>query len=342
VKKILNAIGVLSGVVILVFLLFQFLGDPEKMIAGQSTDKKTIENIRKDLYLDQPKWKQFILYLNDLSPLSLHAQSEIKKKNLSGFFWGDEFKFAVKLPYLGKSYQSKKEVGAIFAEALPGTLMLAAAAILIATLAGIFLGIIAAVKKDTWMDFSALFTSILGISAPSFFVALLFSWLFGFMLSDYTGLQMTGSWFEYDPETGAKVLTLKNIILPAITLGIRPLAVIAQLTRSAMLDVLQQDYIRTAKAKGVSKYRILVSHALRNALNPVLTAISGWFAELLAGSFFVESIFGWKGVGKVTIDALEKLDYPVVMGGVLISAFFFVIVSGLTDMLYKMIDPRIR
>jgi peptide/nickel transport system permease protein len=125
-------------------------------------------------------------------------------------------------------------------------------------------------------------------------------------------------------------------------LGIRPLAIITQLTRSAMLDVLNQDYVRTAYAKGLSSRTVIWKHALRNALNPVITAVTGWFAELLAGAFFVEYIFGWKGIGKVTVDALEKLDYPVVMGSVLLSAFIFVLINILADLLYGIVDPRVR
>jgi len=161
------------------------------------------------------------------------------------------------------------------------------------------------------------------------------------VLSDYTGLHMTGSLFDYDAFRG-KQLQLSNLVLPAITLGIRPLAIITQLTRSAMLDVLQQDYIRTAYAKGLSRGAVIFNHALRNALNPVVTAITGWFAELLAGAFFVEYIFGWKGIGKITVDALEKLDFPVVMGSVLVTALFFIIVNILADILYTIIDPRIK
>jgi peptide/nickel transport system permease protein len=131
-------------------------------------------------------------------------------------------------------------------------------------------------------------------------------------------------------------------LLPALTLGIRPLAIITQLTRSAMLDVLNQDYVRTAYAKGLSSRTVIWKHALRNALNPVITAVTGWFAELLAGAFFVEYIFGWKGIGKVTVDALEKLDYPVVMGSVLLSAFIFVLINILADLLYGIVDPRVR
>ncbi|MGZ8538262.1 MAG: ABC transporter permease, partial [Flavisolibacter sp.] len=175
----------------------------------------------------------------------------------------------------------------------------------------------------------------------SFFMGIIIAYIFGFLLSDYTGLHITGSWFDIDAQ-GNRRLSLQNLILPAITLGIRPLAIITQLTRSAMLDVLDQDFIRTAYAKGLSKRTIIWKHALRNALNPVVTAITGWFAELLAGAFFIEYIFGWKGIGKVTVDALEKLDFPVVMGSVLITAGFFILVNILADILYGIIDPRVR
>jgi peptide/nickel transport system permease protein len=203
------------------------------------------------------------------------------------------------------------------------------------------LGVVAAVKQNTWLDSSSIFASIVGISAPSFFMGIIIAYLFGFVLSDWTGLHLSGSWFDID-EKGHRVLTLQNLILPAITLGIRPLAIITQLTRSAMLDVLDQDYIRTAWAKGLNKRKIIWKHALRNALNPVITAITGWFAELLAGAFFVEYIFGWKGIGKVTVDALGKLDFPVVMGSVLVSATFFILINILADILYGLIDPRVR
>jgi ABC-type dipeptide/oligopeptide/nickel transport system permease component len=197
------------------------------------------------------------------------------------------------------------------------------------------------VKKGTWMDSSAIFASVLGISAPSFFMGILIAWLFGFVWSETTGLHMTGSLFDTDPFTG-RSLQLKNLILPALTLGIRPLAIITQLTRSAMLDVLNQDYIRTAYAKGLGHRRIIFGHALRNAINPVITAITGWFAELLAGAFFIEFIFGWKGIGKLTVDALEKLDYPVVMGSVLLTASLFVVINIIADLTYTVVDPRIK
>lgn len=340
-KKLFYGLLVLIGVVVLVFLLFQGFGDPARLVMGQTGDSATQANIRKELYLDQPKWKQFVFYLNDISPVAIHSREEIQKKELKGFFIGGETKLAFKLPYLRKSYQTKKSVGAILMEALPGTLLLAVAAMFIAILIGIPLGVVAAVKQNTWMDTTAVFSSIIGISAPSFFMGIIIAYVFGFLLSDYTGLHITGSWFDID-EHGVKRLTLQNLILPAITLGIRPLAIITQLTRSSMLDVLDQDYIRTAYAKGLSKRTVVWKHALQNALNPVITAITGWFAELLAGAFFTEYIFGWKGIGKVTVDALEKLDFPVVMGSVLITATFFILINILADVLYGLVDPRVR
>jgi peptide/nickel transport system permease protein len=346
-KKILYGLLVLMGVVVLVFFLFQGFGDPSRIVMGQSGDSTTQANIRKELYLiDEqgktiPKFRQFLYYLNDISPLCVHSKADIEKKKLKGFFVGGEKKFGLKLPYLRKSYQSKREVGSILMQALPGTLLLAVAAMCIAVAIGIPLGVLAAVKRNTWLDTSAIFSSIVGISAPSFFMGIIIAYLFGFVLSDWTGLHISGNWFAIDEE-GNRRLSLQNLVLPAITLGIRPLAIITQLTRSAMLDVLNQDYIRTAYAKGLSKGAVIWKHGLRNALNPVITAITGWFAELLAGAFFVEYIFGWQGIGKVTVDALEKLDYPVVMGAVLVSATFFILINLLADILYGLVDPRVR
>lgn len=331
---------VLAGVVIVVFFLFQGFGDPARLVLGQTGDSLTMANVRKDLALDQPKWKQFLLYVNDVSPVSIETKASIKDKQLKGIFIGGDTKIGLKVPYLRRSYQSKRPVIDILMEALPGTIVLAFSAMIFATVIGIFLGVISAVKQNTWMDSSSVFASVLGISAPSFFMGIVMAYIFGFVLHQYTGLFMTGSLYEYDVVSG-KHLALQNLILPAITLGIRPLAIITQLTRSAMLDVLGKDYIRTAYAKGLPKKAVILKHALPNALNPVATAITGWFAELLAGSFFVEYIFNWKGIGKTTVDALENLDFPVVMGSVLVTATFFVIVNILADLLYTVLDPRI-
>jgi len=240
VRKILYGFLVMLGVTVIVFFLFQGFGDPARLILGQTGDAETLKNIRKELYLDQPKGKQFLYYLRDISPVSIHTEAEIREKQLKGFFIGGNRKLAIKIPYLRRSYQSKREVLDVLTDALPGTLVLAGAAMIFATIAGILLGILAAVKKGTWWDSAAIFSSVVGISAPSFFMGILIAWLFGFAWSTWTGLHMTGSMFETDAFTGRRI-ELQNLILPAFTLGIRPLAIIAQLTRSSMLDVLGQD-----------------------------------------------------------------------------------------------------
>jgi peptide/nickel transport system permease protein len=343
-RKLSYGLLVLLGVVMLVFFLFNVLpGDPARLTLGQRADVTSLENVRRELHLDKPIPLQFLLYLNDLSPISVHTRQEAEATlhYLPLLHVGTEKILVLKTPYLRRSYQGKKDVWEILTEALPGTLVLALAAMLFATVAGITLGVLSAVKQNTWMDTGAVFASVVGISAPSFFMGIVLAYLFGFVLSDYTGLHMTGSLFETDAFAG-RTLNLSNLVLPAITLGIRPLAIIVQLTRSAMLDVLHQDYIRTAYAKGLPPGAVIFRHALRNALNPVITAITGWFAELLAGAFFVEYIFGWKGIGKVTVDALEKFDFPVLMGSVLFTAGIFVIINLLADLLYSIVDPRIK
>jgi len=155
-------------------------------------------------------------------------------------------------------------------------------------------------------------------------------------------LSLTGQLYETDPFTGARHLVLRNLLLPAVALGIRPLAIITQLTRSSMLDVLGQDYIRTARAKGLSQAATVLHHALRNALNPVVTAVSGWLASLMAGAFFIEYIFNWKGLGTVTLRAVENLDFPVVMGATLFVAALFVVINIVVDVLYAVLDPRVK
>ncbi len=316
--------------------------DPARLTMGQRSDLASIENARKELNLDKPLWKRYLLYLNDLSPVGVHKKDDREKyAHIPLISFSQQKELGLKWPYAGRSYRTKREVNVVLAEALPGTIILALSAMILATIGGILLGILAAMKKDTWLDTSAIAASVAGISLPSFFAGLLIAYVFGYLLHSVTGLNMTGSLWEYDAFSGRK-LALHNLILPALALGIRPLAIITQLTRSALLDALSQDYIRTAYAKGLGKIRVVFRHALPNALNPVVTAVSGWLAELLAGSFFIEYIFNWKGVGKITVDALDKFDFPLVMGSVLLTAFIFIIINLLTDLLYGWLDPRVR
>jgi peptide/nickel transport system permease protein len=344
-QKLLYGLAVLAGVVVVVFFLFNILpADPARMTQGQRSDVQSLEAVRKEFGLDKPVSVQFLYYVDDLSPIAIHdadSASQAKYHYQKLFKINQTQALVLKLPYLRKSYQTKRDVTSILAETVPNTMILAFTSMLVATFLGIFLGVVAAIYKDTWIDQSAIAGSILGISAPSFFAGIIIAWLFGFVLSNYTGLNMSGSLYDYDPFNG-EVLVWKNLILPMVTLGLRPLAIIMQLTRGAMLDVMQQDYIRTAKAKGLGRKAIIFKHALKNALNPIVTAVSGWFASLLAGSFFVEYIFGFNGLGKATVDALELADLPVIMGAILFIAFIFVIINILADILYAVLDPRVK
>lgn len=351
-KRLVYGFLVLLGVVTIVFLLFNVLpGDPARMMLGQRADVASIEQINKDLGRDRPLYIQFLMYLNDLSPLSIHDVnnpesftylSKDKYPDAKQLFHVSESKVLVlKTPYLRRSYQTKRKVSEILAESLPETFVLASAAMAFATFFGVILGIISAVRKDSWLDSSSLFFAVLGMSGPSFFMGLIISWFFAYLLGEYTGLELTGSLYTIDPFEG-EVLSLKNLILPAFALGIRPLAIIVQLTRNSLLEVLSQDYIRTATAKGLSYYAVIFKHALKNAMTPVVTAVSGWFAGLMAGSVFIEHVFGWKGIGAEVVSALEKYDLPVVIGSVLVVAIIFVAINIVVDVIYGFLDPRVR
>ena len=350
-KRIFYGLLVLFGVITIIFLLFNVLpGDPARMMLGQRADIASVEAINHDLGLDQPLFNQYLGFLNDLSPISIHNY-----KNKPGFWFLDPEKYSylilfkvgnqkivLKKPYLRRSYQSRRKVADILAEAFPNTMILATVSILFALVVGVFIGIFVAIKKNLFLERIAMVFSVLGMSLPSFFVAIIFAWVFAYLLAHITGLNMFGSLISVDDFGKGEYLDLKNLILPAITLGIRPLAIVVELTKSSIQDVLSQDYIRTAKAKGLSTARIIRKHALKNAMNPVITAVSGWFASLMAGAIFVEYVFDWKGVGVVIVEALEKYDFPVIMGSVLIISILLVIINIIVDIVYALLDPRIK
>jgi len=344
-RKIGYGLAVMLGIVVVVFFLFNILPvDPARMTQGQRADVQSLQAVRKEFGLDKPVPVQFAYYINDLSPIGFHERTpeEQQRYHYATLIPVSSTKvIALKWPYLRRSYQTHKEVAPLLMEVIPNTLVLATTAMLFAIVIGIFLGVLSAVHQNTWIDRLAVAFSTLGISAPSFFAGIIIAWIFGFVLTKYTGLNMSGSLYSYDPFKG-EVITWKNLILPMVTLGLRPLAIIVQLTRSAMLDVMGQDYIRTARAKGLSERAVIYKHALKNALNPVVTAIANWFASLLAGSFFVEYVFGYNGLGKTTVDALEMSDFPVVMGSILFITFIFVVINILVDLVYVWIDPRVK
>lgn len=429
-KKILYGLLVLFGVVTAIFFIFNAKpGNPALMVGGQHATEEVIKNIEKDLGLDLPLGKRYLLYLNDLSVLSLHSSNSESHYHLSEKKYGStttlfsvskQSSLVLKAPYLRRSYSSRRDVWDVVKEKLPDTAILAFSAVGIATIIGILFGIIAAINKGSFYDTSTFLIAVTGMSAPSFFVAYIFSTVGGLVWSEQldlptfpfilmllfisigiiakyaqpqkgielsvkkiigwgfkgvfigsgiwvlyiagysifnfeevnflsssiplpgTGLNPEGPLVDYDDITGEDRYFWKNLILPTLTLGIRPLAIVTQLTRSSMLEVLSQDYIRTAKAKGVSQYKVVVKHALKNALNPVVTAISGWFASLLAGSVFVERVFRWNGLGNELVTALQNDDLPLIMGAVIVVSSFFVMITIAVDIIYGFLDPRVR
>lgn len=352
IKRLSYGLLVLLGVVTLVFFLFNILpGDPARMMLGQRADAESIEIINRDLGRDKPVALQYANYLNDLLPISAHNNSDP-----DNYFYLSDEKYApyltlfsigptsvvLKSPYLRRSYQSKRKVSEIIATAFPQTALLAVVSLSFALLVGIILGILSALYKDSWVDRLTLVVSTLGMSLPSFFAAILIAWFFAYVMADVTHLNMFGNLYTVDDYGTGEYLDIKNLILPAVTLGIRPLATLTQLTRNSMLEALSMDYIRTAKAKGLPFRRVIFHHALRGALNPVVTSASGWLAGLLAGAVFVEYVFDWKGMGIVIVDGLDKYDFPVVMGAILFICVLLIVINILIDILYGILDPRVR
>jgi peptide/nickel transport system permease protein len=294
-------LAMLLGVVTVSFFLVRAIpGDPARVMLGQRADEATLEALRQQYGFDKPLYVQYWRYLERLAV-------------------GD----------WGRSIASNRPVLEIIADRLPATALLAIVAMVLATVIGIILGVIAALRANTWIDSATMAIAQFGISLPSIVMAVFLAVLFGEVLP----------WF---PIAGYVDRGIEYLVLPALTLGIRPLAIIARVTRSSMLDVLGQDYIRTARAKGLPNWQVTFRHALRNALNPVVTTVGTWFAGLLAGAYFVEYIFNWPGIGSAAFDAITKLDYPLIQGTVLFTAIVFVGINFLSDVLYALLDPRVE
>jgi peptide/nickel transport system permease protein len=348
-QRLLNGLLVMLGVVIVIFLLFNVLPvNSARMTLGQRADVSSVKAIEKEFRLNLPWYHRLVLYFNDISPLSLNQLDNV---DAPSYLNPDEIKFTkivsaggtslvLKAPYLGKSFQTRRKVSEVLGEKIYPTFVLAITAMALASFVGIILGVFAAIRQYSFWDNTILVMSTFGISQPAYFSGIILAMLFGYYLSDWTHLNVRGSLTDID-YNGDTITIWKNLWLPMIALGVRPVAIITQLTRSSMLDVLSQDYIRTAKAKGLGYYAVVFKHALRNAMNPVVTSISGWLAALLTGAFFIEKVFDYKGLGLQTIESLLSFDFPVVMGSVLFVAFVFVVMNIFTDILYSILDPRV-
>lgn len=299
------AVPVLLGVAILVFLILHLSpADPAIVVAGPDAPPETIQAIREELGLNKPLPTQFAIYLANV-------------------LRGD----------LGRSVRSKEPVSALIAKTFPITMQLALSGVFIAVLVSIPIGVLSAVRRNSWVDNLSRLAAFLGVSVPVFAVGLLLMYMFAYKLR---WLPLSGH--------GGDIFTLrwlKHMILPAITASSFSIAVLTRLTRSSMLEVISQDYVRTARAKGLSERVVIFKHALRNALLPVVTVLGIQIGALMGGAVVTETIFAWSGMGRTSVNAILARDFPVVQGTVLLVSAIFVMANLLVDLFYAVIDPRI-
>lgn len=328
-RRLLNLIPVLLGITLLVFAFLHLIpGDPAVVMAGDRATPEQVAALREQLGLNQPLPVQYLIFLGNL--LRLNFGTSI----ISGVSIAEEIKTR-----------------------WPATFELSAAAMLVATIIGIPAGVLAAVRKNSAVDNLTMSGSLLGVSLPVYWLGLLLVYLFAVNLQwlPPSGRISIDAGFNFKPITGFYVLdsllqgdfrtlqdVLSHLILPAITLGTIPLAILARITRSAMLEVLSQDYIRTARAKGLLERWVILKHALKNALLPVVTIIGLQFGTLLGGAILTETIFSWPGIGSWIYEGILSRDYPVVQGGVVFVAVAFVLINLLVDLSYAFFDPRIQ
>lgn len=299
IKRVLLAIGVVFAISAITFFVLNIVpGDPVRIMVGEMADDATVERIREQMGLNDPVHVQYARWLTNM---------------LQGDF--------------GTSYTQSKPVVALMGQAFLTTARLAGLAYVFALVLGLVIGVVAAVNHGKWIDRALMALSILGISAPVFWVAVIFQIVFA----------LTLKWF---PLSGIK--TWQAFVLPVIALGVRYAASIARVTRTSMLDVLSQDFMRTAEAKGVRKWTVIIAHGLRNALIPIITIAGTQLGEILTGSILIESIFMMPGMGKLLLDAINSRDLPLIQGGVMYIAIICVAVYLIVDILYAVVDPRIR
>lgn len=297
--RVLGAVPVALGVACLVFPLIHLVpGDPVDVLLGESAQAADRAALHRALGLDQPVHLQLLRYLESLARLDL-----------------------------GVSLHSRRPVSELLLERLPATLELTAAALAVALLAALPLGLIAAVRRNTGWDHAAMGYSLLGAALPSFWLGPVLVLLFSVGLG----------WFPVSGREG-----FQSLILPALTLGAGMTAILARMVRSTLLDVLGEDYIRTARAKGLPEHTVILRHGLRNALLPVVTLLGMQLGALLGGAVITETVFSWPGIGQLTIEAIQRRDYPVVQGCVLFLSLSYVLVNTVTDLCYAWLDPRVR
>jgi peptide/nickel transport system permease protein len=343
IKRIILGILAVLSVSSLVCVIVYFAPvDPARMSFGQRSDEETVHAFKKKYFLDKGIGLQVFHYFEDLSPIQWVSLNDNRLEDYEYKIIHKSYshQLIVKYPYFRKSYTNGKDVWDLVTEALPGTIILAFTSMFIAIFFGLSLGWWCALQNQKLADKIILAICTFLYAIPSYISAILCAVIFAFFLGPLTGLSIQGSLWEFN-DFGEVGLHLKNLILPTLALGIRPISMICQMSRASILDVMESDYVRTARAKGLSQWGYLTKHILPNSINPILTTISSWFASLLTGAFFVEYVFNYKGLGMLTITAINQFDIPVVIGCCIITVIIFVFVNIITDILYGFFDPRI-
>jgi len=343
-KKTLYSLLVLLLVVCMVSgIVFMAPVDPAQLTFGQRSDTATVEAKKAELGLEKPLYVQLLGYMADLSPVSI---MDSRWSPPPGYRYlpvaplrGDRL-LVVKWPWLRESYQTGRPVAEMLSRAVSATLVLAAVSFSLSLVLGILLGSLAALSANRFWDNAITALSVFGYAAPSYVVAMFLSLWLAFAWGAWTGLPLQGPLMVLD-DFGEWRMAWRNLVLPALALGLRPVALFTQLVRSALLDALEQPYVRTAVAKGLPAWQIYSKHLLPNIGTPLVSAASGWLGGLLGGAFFVESVFAFKGLGDVTVNALKAFDLPVVLGCVLFTCLVFVALNLMTDFLYRVVDPRV-
>lgn len=336
-RRLLQAVPTFFGLTFLTFLIILAApGDPIDMItwglnADQKTAKETKETMRRQLGLDRPPLEQYLYWMigNDWAKLD-DDSGGIKTRKRYGLLRGD----------LGDSIKQKKPVMSLIAQRIPATLRLGVTALILGYLAGVILGMLAAVFHRTWLDQLIRIISVVGNAVPAFWLGLLLIIVFGVQLKwlPMSGMEdITRRADEFDLGDA-----LRHMILPVFVLSLNTIAFISRFTRTQMLETLQQDYVRTAYAKGLQTRLVWMRHALRNSLLPVATFLGPAIGTLLAGAVIIEQVFQWPGIGKLVFDAVFQRDYPLIMGSVVVASVMFIIGVLISDALYVILDPRIR
>lgn len=342
-KLIIGLISVIAVVFLITLIIYMSPVDPASIQFGQRSDPESIELLKRKFYLDKSYVEQIYRYFEDLSFLQYVGDQDSRLEDYSyvKLFSVYSGMMILKYPYLRRSFTSGERVSDMIRSAFPSTAILALSALMLAVFLGLTLGVVSALYYSRWVDHVITGFTTLCYAIPSYISAILFALVFGYVLHSWTGLPVQGSLYNLD-DFGNEYFDIRFLILPTLALGIRPVAMISQMTRASLLENFSKEYVRTAVSLGLDNKRVLIRHIFPNAWSPIITTVSGWFASLLTGAFFVEYVFNYRGLGDLTIQSLAQFDLPVILGCCIITICIFILINTLADILNAGLDPRIK